>query len=139
MGRPSGSKNRTDRPTRLSYSERRNTLTYEQKDKDYHYRVVSDVDGRIQKLESYGYEQVQEDGQLGDPTADGSTPLGSVVTRPVGGGKTGVLMKIKREYYEKDQAEKQRMEVDAKEATLYEKSKEEGHYGKLKIDRSKSA
>lgn len=139
MGRPIGSKNRTDRPKRLSYAERRNTLTYDGKDKDYHYRVVNDVDGRVEKLESFGYECVQKDGQLGDPTADGSTSLGSTITKPVGGGKTGVLMRTKLEDYEEDQADKQRMEVDAKEATLFEKSKEDGHYGKLRIDRSKSA
>lgn len=138
MGRPLGSKNRTDRPKRLSYAERRNTLTYDGKDKDYFYRVVNDDDGRVEKLESYGYEVVREGGQLGDPTADGSTSLGSAVSKPVGGGKTGVLMRTKREFYEEDQAGKQR-ELNELEDALHKKSEEDGHYGKLKIDRSKSA
>lgn len=135
MGRPIGSKNRTDRPKRMSFSQQRNTLTYDNKDKDYVYRVFNDTEGRLQKAEIAGYEYVQDNEQLGDPVADGSTPLGSVVTKPVGGGKNGVLMRIKREYYEEDQAEKQR-NIDETEATLKKKADEDGHYGSLKIKKA---
>jgi len=137
MGRPMGSKNKTDRPKRLTFKER-NTLTMDNQDKNYHYRVVNDKDGRPEKLESYGYEYVHGDEQLGDPTVDGASPLGSVVTKPVGGGMNGVLMRIKREDFEQDQADKQR-EIDENEQSLHKKSEEDGHYGKLKINRSKSA
>ena len=138
MSRPVGSKNRTDRPKRLSYSERRNTLTIDGKDKNYHYRVVNDTDGRPEKLETFGYEYVRGDEQLGDPTADGAKTLGSVISKPVGGGKTGILMRTKREFYEEDQADKQR-ELKESENALHKKSEEDGHYGNLKISRSKSA
>lgn len=137
MGRPAGSKNRTDRPKRLSFKER-NTLTMDKKDPNYHYRVVNDKDGRVEKLETFGYECVHGDEQLGDPTVDQATPLGSVVTKPVGGGMNGILMRQKREDFEQDQADKQR-EIDNNESQLHKKSEEDGHYGKLKINRSKSA
>ena len=135
MGRPAGSKNRTDRPNRISFAQQRNTLTYENKDKDYVYRVFNDVDGRLQNAETAGFEYVHDKEQLGDPVADGSTHIGSVVTKPVGGGKNGVLMRIKREWYEEDQAEKQR-NIDETEATLKAKANEDGHYGNINIKKS---
>lgn len=127
-----------NRPDRVSFAKQRNTLTFGNRDDDYVYRVFNDVDGRLQKAETAGYEYVREDAPLGDPTADGSTALGSVVSKPVGGGKNGVLMRIKREWYEEDQKEKQRS-IDETESVLHQKAVEDGHYGKLKINRQKSA
>lgn len=127
-------KKRTDRPKRISLNQQRNTLTFDNRDTNYVYRVFNDVDNRLQKAEIAGYEYVRDDEQLGDPTADSASPLTSVVSKPVGGGKTGVLMRIKKEWYQEDQKEKQRS-LDELESSLLKKADEDGHYGKLKISR----
>lgn len=128
-------KKRTDRPNRISIDKQRNTLTFDNRDADYVYRVFNDVDNRLKKAEIAGYEYVRDTEQLGDPTADSSTPLTSVVSKPVGGGKTGVLMRIKKEWYAEDQREKQR-NIDKVEASLHQKAKEDGHYGSIKINKN---
>ena len=129
-------KNLTNRPTRRHSDEPRNTLTFDNRDPNYVYRVFNDTDGRIQHYEEVGYEVVQEAAQLGDPTADSAAAVGSAVSKPVGGGVTGVLMRIKKEWYDEDQARKQKR-VDASEETLRQAPKADGRYGSVKITHEK--
>lgn len=131
MGRPKGS---TNRPKRKTFDERRNTLTYDNRDPNYVYRVVNDTEGRVNELETYGYEVVHSHEQLGDATADTATAVGSAVTRPVGGGVNGVLMRIRREDYEEDQAMKQKQN-EAIDESIRSAPKKEGHYGAVTIQR----
>lgn len=136
MGRPRKYRDeevvRSDRPTRKSFAEQRNTLTYDGQDKNYVYRMFNDVDGRLEKAELAGYEYVQSRENVGDPTVDSANAQGSVVTKPVGGGKTGVLMRIKREWYEEDQNKKLR-KIQEAESALANKSHEDGHYGGIEF------
>lgn len=128
MARPKGSTNRPKRrPMGDGY---RNTLTLSDQDPAYAYRVVNDTEGRVARAEEGGYEVVTTAQELGDATADSATAVGSAVTRPVGGGVTGVLMRIKREWYDEDQKEKQ-TKVDASEAGLNQKKA--GQYGGVNI------
>jgi hypothetical protein len=108
----------------------RNTLTLGNQDPNFVYRVVNDTDGRVARAEEGGYEVVTSAQELGDATVDSATAVGSAVTRPVGGGVTGVLMRIKREWYDEDQVAKQ-AKVDAAEAGL--KQKKSGQYGGVLI------
>jgi hypothetical protein len=127
---------RHPRPKRRSFAEQRNSLTFDGQDPNYVYRVFNDVDGRLQKAEIAGYEYVRSDEQLGDPTVDSAKTQGTVVTKPVGSGRTGVLMRIKRDWYDEDQQAKLR-KVQETENSLTNKTREDGHYGEG-LSRSKA-
>lgn len=128
MARPKGSTNRPKRrPMGDGY---RNTFTLDDQDPNYVYRVFNDSVGRVARAEEGGYEVVRTNQELGDATVDSATAVGSAVTRPVGGGMTGVLMRIPREYYEEDQKAKQ-TKVDASEEGL--NHKKAGQYGGVSI------
>lgn len=73
-------------------------------------RWVNDEDSsyRIQKFQKAGYEFVTSDGvTVGDRSANSTNGIGSVVSRPVGGGKTAYLMAQRKDWYEEDQSAKQ--------------------------------
>ena len=129
MSRPKGSSNRPKR--RPMHDGYRNTLSYSDQDPKFVYRVFNDADGRITRGEEAGYEVVRSSQELGDATVETPSALGSAVSRPVGGGMNGVLMRIPRELYEEDQAEKQNR-VDASEAGL--NHKKVGQYGDVRIN-----
>lgn len=82
----------------------------------YVLRWLTDRDGRIQDAEAAGYEFVayEETGQIGQHnTTPDSQEQGSKVSKRVGTDDHGApliayLMKIKKEWYDEDQAEKQR-------------------------------
>lgn len=122
-------KKEVGRPTRNKFGGFARNLSLNERDPDYVYRVFNDVDDRIQLAEADGYEVVQSEQQLGDPKAGSATKLGSAVTKPVGNGMTGVLMRIRKEDYEEAQKIKAAY-VDRSEEAL-DKSKQPGHYGKF--------
>lgn len=125
-----------NRPQRRSFEERRNKLTFDNRDPNYVYRVFNDIDGRLKEAEEIGYEYVRDSAELGDPTADGATHVGSVVTKHVGNNTTGVLMRIPREWYEEDRAAKHRL-VDESEADLKRHAEADGRYGSVSITRKR--
>jgi hypothetical protein len=120
--------NRPDRskPRRVKFSER-NRISFDNKDPDYVYRVVNDKDGRITKMQGIGYEFVESDEQLGDYRVAEGSKMGKAVSKPVGNGVNGYLMRIRKEFYEEDKAEKEKR-VDATEAAL-KPSKAKEEYG----------
>lgn len=121
------------RPTRTPVGGR-NRLTVRGKDPNYVYRIVNDTEDRILQFQEGGYEVVESEGtQVGDKRASKASALGSAQTFPVGKGTTGVLMRIKKEWYEEDQKAKQDR-VDASEATIKQKALD-GTYGSLNISR----
>ena len=112
-------------------------LSFENKDPDFHYRVFNDdpsKPGRIQMALDAGYEVVINEAPLGVSTADTAGKLGSGVTRPVGNGVTGVLMRKPRDWYEEDQKEKQKL-VDETESAIRRNMNEGNKFGKLDIKR----
>jgi hypothetical protein len=111
---------------RVKYSDR-NRISFSNLDPEYVYRVVNDKDGRIAKMQSIGYEFVESDEQIGDYRAAEGSKMGKAVSKPVGNGTIGYLMRTKREYYDEDQAEKSKR-VDAIEASLKPR-KEKEEYG----------
>lgn len=83
-------------------------------------RWVNDIDDRIIRFLEGGYQFVNQDGSLsvGEGGSAGSaSSVDSRVKKPVGKGVTAYLMAIPREFYEADQAAKQR-EVDATEEAM---------------------
>jgi hypothetical protein len=115
---------------------RRGVLTIDPKDKDpdYSYRIVNDKAGRINMFRDAGWEVVEKRGglQVGDPQAGVSSQLGAVVTKSVGNGETGYLMRIKKEFYKEDQKVKADKIKAAEEGLKLEQTKK-GRYGEIKI------
>lgn len=126
-----------ERPRRTRVG-RRNVLKAPDK-KGYKRRFVNidpkkngwdDVLGFIES----GYRPVEGNVEIGDSRVAAISKMGSANIASVGGGAKAILMEIKEEWYEEDQAEKQ-AEVDEKENLMRvdEKSAPEGFYGKVHI------
>lgn len=123
-------KRANNRPARNQFGGFARQLTVKDRDPNYVYRVFNDVDDRIEIALENGYEVVRSEQELGDPKAGNATKLGSAVTKPVGGGVTGVLMRIPKEEYEAVEKLKASA-VDRSEEALRDKSRQDGHYGKF--------
>lgn len=107
---------RSDRPERKPMYKK-NVVTFDGLDPNYHYRVVNDVDGRISRFTEAGYEFVISDKTIGDKQATEGSALDSRTAKSVGGGRTGYLMRIKREWYEEDQKAKAELVSATEKAT----------------------
>jgi len=96
---------------------------------------VNDTDGRIQAFKEGGWEFVER--EKGMALADSSTmpdsPMGSTLTKHVGGGVKAVLMKIKKEWFDEDKALKAERINDGERDILSRRS--EGQYGEIKVER----
>jgi hypothetical protein len=129
--------NRTDRPTRkqtLEDSEGHGRLNVMgiQDDDEFIYRVVNDKNNRIYQLQQRGYEIVEGDGKIvmGDcnPREVGSQISTTCDNKD---GTKAVLMRIRREWKEEDDAYRQ-SQTDKTEEALFRTLKEEGQYGEVK-------
>lgn len=124
---PSGRVSRTPVGTR-------NVLTVRGKDPNYVYRIVNDVDDRVQQFKEAGYELVAEDSvTVGDKRVNAASSMASHKQLAVGGGTKAVVMRIKREWYDEDQLAKQSHVAEIERATR-EKALN-GTYGELKLSR----
>lgn len=106
--------------SRISYADRRK-INVKDQDPNFKYRWVNiDNDryaGRIDRMKEIGYTVVNDDMEYGDAQGVGASELGGGNTKHVGHGTKAVLMRIPKEYYEQDMAEKQ-AEVDRTEAGM---------------------
>jgi len=119
------------RPERVSMADQpRNILTVLNKEAEFHYRWTNDTNDRIARMEKAGYEVVTNgDLTIGDASVNSlKGDRNSPVTRPVGRGITGVLMRIKQEWYDEDQAKKHE-EIDENELQMVAEHKQD-RYGK---------
>ena len=119
------------RPKRVPLN-RQDVLTVPEKYKEpgYHYRFFNDVGERIEKAERAGYEVVRGKVPVGDPKAGGSEGVGSAVTKAVGENKKAVLMRIKQEWWDEDQAEKVK-KVKEQENEIMTVKTGDGQYGNV--------
>jgi len=70
-------------------------------------RFVNDEPDRIQAFIDAGYEIVKDDSiSSGDDKTGRPSHMGSLINPSVGSGKKAILMEIKKEYYDADQAER---------------------------------
>ena len=121
------------RPQRIPVSQR-NILTVKNKDPNYEYRIVNDVDDRIAQFKDAGYELVSDAAaDVGDKRVNSASSIGTAKQISVGQGVKAHLMRIRKEWYEEDQLEKQKRVMDIERATK-EKALD-GTYGDLKISR----
>lgn len=108
----------------------RNRLSLKERDPNYQYRIVNDVDDRIDQFLEQGWEVVQ-DAKVGDKRVENPTGVGSVKTISVGQGTKAVTLRIKKEYYDENQRAKQ-ADVDASEETMRQDARRAADYGSLK-------
>lgn len=126
------SKAPSGRPTRTPVGQR-NILTVKGKDPNYHYRIVNDLDDRIAQFLEAGYELVEDTVEVGDKRVNAASALGSKKNISVGQGTKAHVMRIKKEWYDEDEATKLRQVAEIERAT---KAKAlDGTYGELKISR----
>ena len=105
----------------------RNRLTFGEQDPNYVYRVINDQDDRLKAAQEAGYEFVSGDGELGDKRVAEGGKIDSRISKPVGNGVRGFLMRIPREFYEEDQKAKAER-IDATERAM-KPNKAKGEYG----------
>ena len=124
---PIGQRNRLTAPKRPGYVR----------------RFVNTTPGRVQMFEDAGYQLVTDQTydpenpgvvKIGDRTS-GATPMGSAVVEDVGGGQQAVLMEIREDWYNEDQAKKARR-LDEMEAQIKRRPTKDGLYGSVATERS---
>lgn len=120
--------------TRRSPLARRNVLTVVGKEPGFVYRIVNDTEDRVSELQEQGYETVSSNKvQVGDKRVSKASPEGSVMSMSVGGGRRGVVMRQREDFYNEDQQAKQDYINETERATKAEALN--GTYGKLEITR----
>ncbi len=126
------SKVETKRVQRKKVNGVRNVLNVSGKDPEYHYRIVNDLGDRVVNLKDQGYEVVTDSSvRIGERRVANPTQEGSVVSASVGGGVKGVLMRIRKDWYEEDQQAKAE-HINQMEGSMKQKASE-GMYGKIDI------
>ena len=112
----------------------RKVLTVAGKDPDYEYRIINDSADRVQEFLDAGYELVERDSvRVGDKRVGSASAEGTKAQLSVGQGMKGFVVRIKKEWYQEDQARKQAHVNELESAT---KAKAlDGTYGKLDITR----
>ena len=107
------------------------TVPDDVKEPGYFYRYFNDTGDRIAKAERGGYEVVKGKADpVGSVRVGNSLGVGSAVTKDVGGGQKSVLMRIKQEYYDEDQAAKMKLIKD-QENEIMTVNTSDGQYGKI--------
>lgn len=127
------SKAPSGRVSRTPVSQR-NILTVKGKEPGYVYRIVNDKDDRVEQFKEAGYELVSEDSvKVGDKRVNAASSLSSHKQLSVGQGTKAVVMRIRQEWYDEDQAAKLGHVAAVEDATR--KKALDGTYGELKISR----
>lgn len=125
----------TERPRRTPINGTRNRLNVRGKEDGYVYRIVNDVDDRVQSFQEMGYEIVTDAGvSVGDKRVATATQEGSPVKVSVGQGVQAYVMRQKQEWYDEDQKAKQQ-QVNELEASMKQEAKSNGLVGDIKLSR----
>jgi len=120
------------RPARVPVSSRQNITTVYDSDPNYVYRWVNDVEDRIERFKLGGWEIVDSKSvKVGQRSLDNSGEMSGTISRSVGAGRTAFLMRIKKEWFDEDQAEKARQIQESEDAMLRKEKNAEGRYGSL--------
>jgi len=135
MTRQANSTVASARPTRVPLSSR-NRLDIKNKEAGYSYRIVNDVDDRIDRFLRAGYEicTTESVGPVGSKRVDGATPLGSAAHFSVGKGTSALVLRIKDEYAKEDAAAKL-ADIAAVEETMKGDARKKSDYGDIDFSR----
>lgn len=102
-----------------------------EKDQNFHYRFVNDTGSRIANFQAAGYEIVKDDELVvGDSRVFDPSDLGSAKKVTSNDGTVSYLMRIKKEWYNEDQATKAE---HIKETERAMKTQSSSDYGSLKL------
>jgi hypothetical protein len=113
----------------------RNVLSVRGKVPDKEYRIVNDDPDRIEQFKAAGYEVVlAKDVTVGDKRVDAASPEGSAASMSIGGGRKGVVMAIRKDWYDEDQRAKLQRIEQLEDTTRQEAL--DGNYGDIKTSRS---
>lgn len=123
----------TQRTRRTPINGTRNRLTVRGQEEGFLYRIVNDLDDRVQSLQEIGYEIVTDKNvTVGDKRIANPTQEGGPIKVSVGQGVQAYVMRQKKEFYDEDQRTKANA-VDELEGQMKREATKEGFYGKLKI------
>lgn len=104
-----------------------------EKDPNYVYRFVNDTGSRIANFQAAGYEIVKDDElTVGDSRVFDPSDLGSGKKVTSNDGTVSYLMRIKKEYYEEDQAVKQNY-INETERAMKQQATQSADYGTFKV------
>lgn len=119
------------RPQRAPLGKR-DRLSIKNKEDGFTYRIVNDVDDRVDQLMERGYEVCSKEqvGAIGNKRVDNTSSIGSAAHFSVGQGTKAIVMRVPKDWYEEDQRAKQ-AEIDALEATMKRDARLAADYGKL--------
>ena len=121
-------------PKRASVNGIRNRLNIKDKDPAYEYRIVNDIDDRVQSLLDVGYE-IDTNTKVGDKRAGNpSSAPGTPITVSLGQGDKGIVMRIKKELKAERDADKAEL-VRERELALQNPSQNGADYGKVTLSR----
>lgn len=117
MARQSTPQVASARPRRTPVAKR-NRLEIQNKEPGYVYRIVNDIDDRVQSLIDQGYEVVPDAkvGAAGNRRVDNTSALGSSSHVSVGQGVKAVVMRQREEWYREDQETKQQTVDDTEQS-----------------------
>lgn len=104
-----------------------------EKDPNYVYRFVNDTGSRIANFQAAGYEIVKDDElTVGDSRVFDPSDLGSGKKVTSNDGTVSYLMRIKKEYYDEDQAVKQNYNNETERA-MKQQATQSADYGTIKV------
>jgi hypothetical protein len=129
MSKDITTKSPSGRVKRTPFAQR-SVLKIQEKDPSRVYRIVNNTDDRIEYFTELGYRIEPKQSKIGDNRVENPSALGTANEISVGGGKKAYLMSIDKDWYEEDQAAKQR-EVDATALKLKQQGKNASDYGNL--------
>jgi hypothetical protein len=124
------------RPKRVPvYEANRNKLTVTNLDhENFMYRWVNDREDRIQVFLNAGWDFVDAKGKsVGDGGVDSVEVRNSALSKGMGGGVVGFLMRIPKELWKQDQDRKEREENAALEAEIKRGAEKSSDYGRMNI------
>ncbi len=124
--------NKSARVARKPLTQRGPQAIAGDKNPEFEYRFVNDTGSRIQNFKAAGYEFVTGDDLIvGDNRVSDAADLGSAKRVISNDGTTSYLMRIKKDWYEEDQASKAAA-IKEQEAAMKQEAST-GMYGKLNI------
>jgi predicted SPOUT superfamily RNA methylase MTH1 len=122
-----------ERERRLPINGSRNRLTIKGMEPGYRYRIVNDMEDRVEELREFGYEIVMDkEVSVGDRKVAVPTSEGTPVRVSVGGGMKGYVMRIKNELFEENRAAHDAL-VDSTEKQMIKDAKKKADYGDITI------
>jgi hypothetical protein len=120
------------RVTRKSLFQRGPQSINGDKDPNYVYRYVNDTGSRVSNFQSAGYEFVDDKEMVvGDSRVFDPSDVGSAKRVTSNDGTISYLMRIKKEFYEEDQAAKAALNDETEKAMKRDATQD--RYGSLKI------